>query len=50
MKRSPHCTRGSPHSPNVVRDTETFLIVIGMLAVMVVAIIVNAFDAFASLR
>jgi hypothetical protein len=50
MKHSSHCALGSPRSPHVVRDTGTFLIVVGMMAVMVAAIIINAFDAFASLR
>jgi hypothetical protein len=55
MKHSSRCTHGLRRPAGVVRDhvvvdKETFLIVVGMLAVMVFAIIVNTPDAFASLH
>jgi hypothetical protein len=55
MKHSSRRTHGSRRPPQVVRDhvvqdKETFLIVVGMLAMMVLAIIVNTSDAFASLH
>ncbi len=48
MKHRSHDTLGSPRS--VVQDTQTFLIVVGMLAVMVLAIIINASDALVALH
>jgi hypothetical protein len=50
MKHAPHRTLGSPPSAPLLHDTQTFLIVVGLLAVMVFAIILNASDVFSPFR